>query len=339
MKDTIRLRLEKMTDRFEEVGRLLAAPETVRRFTAISGTCRWNTRARSRWRSGSGPSGASRPTSPPPAEMSSDPDQGMRALGEEEVTRVQERMAAEETALAGLLIPKDERDDKNLFLEVRAGTGGDEAAIFAGDLFRMYARYAEQQGWSVEILSENPGEHGGYREIITPRRGARRVLAASSSNRARIACSACRRRKRRGASTRRRARSPSCRRPTKSTSVEINPADLRSRHVSVRPAPGGAAREQDGLGDPHHALAERHRRRVPGRALPAQEPLTRDGAAEGPPAATQRAGEADHRAGADPPQAAGGQRRSLRAHPHLQLPAGPASPITASTSRSTSSNT
>ncbi|HUL83330.1 MAG TPA: peptide chain release factor 1, partial [Gammaproteobacteria bacterium] len=58
-------------------------------------------------------------------------------------------------------------DDANLFLEIRAGTGGDEAAIFAGDLFRMYSRYAERQGWSVEILSANPGEHGGYREIIT----------------------------------------------------------------------------------------------------------------------------------------------------------------------------
>jgi peptide chain release factor 1 len=80
---------------------------------------------------------------------------------------VQERMASEEVALAGLLIPKDERDDKNLFLEVRAGTGGDEAAIFAGDLFRMYSRYAESHGLSVEILSESLGEHGGYREIIS----------------------------------------------------------------------------------------------------------------------------------------------------------------------------
>ncbi len=66
-----------------------------------------------------------------------------------------------------LLIPRDPRDDKNIYLEVRAGTGGDEAAIFAGDLFRMYARYAEAQGFAVEILSESPGEHGGYREVIS----------------------------------------------------------------------------------------------------------------------------------------------------------------------------
>ncbi len=91
----------------------------------------------------------------------------MRSLGEEEVTRVKEHMAEEEVTLAGLLIPKDERDDKNIFLEVRAGTGGDEAAIFAGDLFRMYARYAESKGLRVETISENPGEHGGYREVIS----------------------------------------------------------------------------------------------------------------------------------------------------------------------------
>ncbi len=69
--------------------------------------------------------------------------------------------------LTRLLIPKDERDDSNIFLEIRAGTGGDEAAIFAGDLFRMYSRYAERQGWKVEVLCESAGEHGGYKEIIS----------------------------------------------------------------------------------------------------------------------------------------------------------------------------
>jgi len=63
-------------------------------------------------------------------------------------------------------VPRDVRDDGNLFLEVRAGTGGDEAAIFAGDLFRMYARYAERQGWKVEVESDSPGEHGGYKEVV-----------------------------------------------------------------------------------------------------------------------------------------------------------------------------
>ena len=66
-----------------------------------------------------------------------------------------------------LLVPKDPHDESNIFLEVRAGTGGDEAALFAGDLFRMYARYAESKRWEVEVLSESPGEHGGYKEIIS----------------------------------------------------------------------------------------------------------------------------------------------------------------------------
>jgi peptide chain release factor 1 len=88
-------------------------------------------------------------------------------LGEQELEQLQPRVAAEELALQRLLVPKDPYDDSNIFLEVRAGTGGDEAAIFAGDLFRMYARFAESKGWEVEVLSESPGEHGGYKEIIS----------------------------------------------------------------------------------------------------------------------------------------------------------------------------
>ena len=65
-----------------------------------------------------------------------------------------------------MLLPKDPNDGRNVFLEIRAGTGGDEAAIFSGDLFRMYSRYAERRGWRLEILSENEGEHGGYKEVI-----------------------------------------------------------------------------------------------------------------------------------------------------------------------------
>jgi len=93
-------------------------------------------------------------------------DADLRELAEEEIQAAQSRLLELEQQLALLLVPRDPRDDGNLFLEVRAGTGGDEAAIFAGDLFRMYARYAERQGWKVEIESDNPGEHGGYKEIV-----------------------------------------------------------------------------------------------------------------------------------------------------------------------------
>jgi peptide chain release factor 1 len=86
---------------------------------------------------------------------------------EDELQELAPRLEAKELELQRLLVPKDPLDDSNIFLEVRAGTGGDEAALFAGDLFRMYARFAETRKWGVEILSESPGEHGGYKEIIS----------------------------------------------------------------------------------------------------------------------------------------------------------------------------
>jgi peptide chain release factor 1 len=90
----------------------------------------------------------------------------LREMAEDDIARLEARAAELDGQLQWLLIPKDPRDEANLFLEVRAGSGGDEAAIFAGDLFRMYTRYAERQRWQVEVLSENPGEHGGYKEIV-----------------------------------------------------------------------------------------------------------------------------------------------------------------------------
>jgi peptide chain release factor 1 len=97
-------------------------------------------------------------------EMLADPD--MRAMGEEEIGSAKERMVAIALELQKLLLPKDPNDDKNIFLEIRAGTGGDESALFAGDLLRMYTRYAERSGWKVEMISESPSELGGYKEVI-----------------------------------------------------------------------------------------------------------------------------------------------------------------------------
>jgi peptide chain release factor 1 len=91
----------------------------------------------------------------------------MREMAEEEYKSLRYQLETLELSLQKLLLPKDEKDSMNVFLEIRAGTGGDEAAIFAGDLFRMYSRYAERQGWRLEVISERPGEHGGYKEIIT----------------------------------------------------------------------------------------------------------------------------------------------------------------------------
>ena len=97
-------------------------------------------------------------------EMASDP--AMREFAEAEIRDTRQRLAQIEAELQQQLLPTDPNDDRNIFLEIRAGTGGDESALFAGDLFRMYARFAERNKWQVEVISQSPGEHGGYKEII-----------------------------------------------------------------------------------------------------------------------------------------------------------------------------
>ena len=166
MKESIRQRLQKLSDRFEEVGRLLATDEVAggsQQFRELSMEyARLQPLAErfGRYHGLERDLAAAR-------DLQADPDAGMRTLGEEEVGHVQRELEAAESELHRLLLPKDPRDDRNIFLEVRAGTGGDEAAIFAGDLHRMYARYAERKGFAAEVLSESPGEHGGYKEIIS----------------------------------------------------------------------------------------------------------------------------------------------------------------------------
>ena len=100
-------------------------------------------------------------------EVLNDADPELRILAEDEITDATTAVEEIESALQLLLLPQDPNDTGNVFLEIRAGTGGDEAAIFSGDLFRMYHRYAEQKGWSIEIMSERAGDHGGYKELIT----------------------------------------------------------------------------------------------------------------------------------------------------------------------------
>ena len=97
-------------------------------------------------------------------EMARDPQ--MRAFAEDEIREARGKLEAIEAQIQAMLLPRDPNDEKNLFLEIRGGTGGDESALFAGDLFRMYARYAERKRWQVEVVSESPGEQGGYKEII-----------------------------------------------------------------------------------------------------------------------------------------------------------------------------
>lgn len=99
--------------------------------------------------------------------MARDDDLEIREMAEEEISQAQARLEALEAELQVLLLPPDPNDGRNLYLEIRAGTGGDEAALFAGDLLRMYARYAERHGWRLEEISASEGEQGGYKEVIT----------------------------------------------------------------------------------------------------------------------------------------------------------------------------
>ncbi len=166
MKESIRRRLEKTVERFEEVGALLADPGVIAKqgqFRELSMEYSRLESVAQRFGEFSRLEGELRAAE----DMAAGADLEMRELAAEEVRELRERLAAEDAELTRLLIPKDPRDDSNIFLEIRAGTGGDEAAIFAGDLFRMYSRYAERQGWKVEVLSESAGEHGGYREVIS----------------------------------------------------------------------------------------------------------------------------------------------------------------------------
>jgi peptide chain release factor 1 len=166
MKASIRTKLEKTAERFEEIGGLLADS------SMAGGSAEF--RNLSMEYSRLEPVVASfrdfldlESQQQAARSLAADADPEMRQMGEEEVRRLEARLAERDAALGLLLLPKDPRDERNIYLEIRAGTGGDEAAIFAGDLHRMYTRYAESRGWQTEVLNANLGEHGGYKEVIS----------------------------------------------------------------------------------------------------------------------------------------------------------------------------
>jgi peptide chain release factor 1 len=166
MKPSIQAKLDKLSERHEEISHLLADPETIsnqNKFRELSMEYSRLGPVVERYKSYQ----AAVAEHAAAQEMADGSDAELRELGREELKVLSARIERDEIELARLLIPKDPQDDSNIYLEVRAGTGGDEAAIFAGDLFRMYSRYADNQGWKVEVMSESPGEHGGYKEIIS----------------------------------------------------------------------------------------------------------------------------------------------------------------------------
>ncbi|MEO0367781.1 MAG: peptide chain release factor 1 [Pseudomonadota bacterium] len=166
MKDSIRLKLDNLIDRQEELNALLSDPDTISdqkqfrklniELAEISPIVESYQAYRQLEEDAEGAN-----------SMLDEDDKELRKMAHDELAQISEQQEALQSTLQKLLLPKDPNDDNNIFLEIRAGTGGDEAAIFSGDLFKMYLSYAESQRWKVEVLSKNEGEHGGYKEIIS----------------------------------------------------------------------------------------------------------------------------------------------------------------------------
>jgi peptide chain release factor 1 len=165
VKDSIRNKLDTLSERLEEINALLADPDTINdtnRFRELSKEyAQLNPIVASyqQYRQALDDIEAAQ-------AMLGEDDAEMRAMAEEELDAARQRSETLDGELQILLLPTDPHDESNVFLEIRAGAGGDEAAIFAGNLFRMYSRFAERLGWQIEIISEHEGEHGGYKEIV-----------------------------------------------------------------------------------------------------------------------------------------------------------------------------
>lgn len=165
MNKSVYQKLEGLVERFEEVQALLSDPETLSdqdKFRTLSREFKQLDIVTSAFK-------AFQKAENDVAEaelMLKDEDPEMREMGQEEFKSAKKILEELDQALQILLLPKDPNDDNNCFVEIRAGAGGDEAAIFAGDLFRMYSRYAEKQGWAVEVMNSNSSEQGGYKELI-----------------------------------------------------------------------------------------------------------------------------------------------------------------------------
>lgn len=165
MKDSMRSRLEQLSHRLVEIDAMLAEPDSAddmnqfRKLTRERAELDPVVQAFDSWQQAFADHETAR-------ELLNESDPEMKELAEEEINNSEQLLADLESQLQILLIPKDPDDDRSIFLEIRAGTGGDESALFAGDLLRMYARYAENQGWRMELMSSNESELGGYKEVI-----------------------------------------------------------------------------------------------------------------------------------------------------------------------------
>ncbi len=165
MKKSVYQKLEVLVERFEEVQALLSDPETIsdqNKFRTLSQEFKQLEEVTSVFNTYQ----EAEDNVIAAEEMLKDDDPDMREMGQEEFKVAKQAIENLESELQILLLPKDPNDDRNCYMEIRAGAGGDEAAIFVGDLFRMYSRYVEKQGWKVELMNSNESEQGGYKEVV-----------------------------------------------------------------------------------------------------------------------------------------------------------------------------
>lgn len=223
MKESLRHRLDQMVDRFEEVTALLSDPDTIsdsKKFRELSMEHSDLALISETWQKFV----QAEEDLATAKELMDDPD--MKEMAAEEIDHAKAIINELEDTLNVMMLPKDPNDKATAFLEIRAGTGGDEAAIFSGDLFRMYQKYAQSQGWQVEVLSANEGEHGGYKEIIS------RVSGASVYGRLKFESGAHRVQRVPATESQGRVHTSACTVAVMpeveiDDSVQINPADLR----------------------------------------------------------------------------------------------------------------
>ena len=226
MQASIVEKLEKLVDRSEELGELLTDPQVIgdqTRFRDLSREYAQLTSVVSlfrEWRRTEADQAAA-------ADMLNDSDAGIRQLGQEEVSRIRGELESLEAQVRLQLIPKDPLDDSNIYLEIRAAAGGDEAALFAGDLFRMYSRYAQDRGWQIEIVNSNSGEHGGFKEIIS------RIIGSGAYSRLKFESGAHRVQRVPATEAQGRVHTSTCTvavlpEPDEINAIPINPAELRT---------------------------------------------------------------------------------------------------------------
>ncbi len=165
MKESIHNKLESLSERLEEINHLLSSPDVIgdqNKFRALSQEHAQLTPVVNCFNDYE----LTIANFNEAKRMLEDDDKDMQEMAKEEFKEAKEQLEKLEGELQILMLPTDPNDDKNIFLEIRAGTGGDEAAIFAGDLYKMYTRYAESKRWTVELINESLGDHGGYKEVV-----------------------------------------------------------------------------------------------------------------------------------------------------------------------------